>query len=483
MSQSNIQKYNTDTLINQKYPLFNEYKSLLTRPDIRKNAVIRGDMPSLMALAIDLREKMTPDGSGVRYVKTKEFLSQEISSNKNPYRFTTAPASAAGAPGAAVTVTITSPYSNGGTWAVPVAKHSAVTSVRGRQTTVYITAVTTSGGAGQYTVTLQPINGEVLDLTGGSYTWQYNPRIQYTESCTSTIQTEAMLFDAPMVIRGNLQKYENGKHLCEDDLDNYAYDFIPEQSQIFDPMTKQMVNAWCMKPYVMEQIRNEMLFGDFQDMLFAERDNVTNRSFDGLFATTLKRGKFNMPINTKSKDSTLASLKKIAKIYKNEGIKDIVLWCDQEMYINLNYVFAQIPGDNNFNLPIWRGSAGDMIDWYNFKGISNFLGIGVNFHVKVLDGWEQLNMTDVYYNFAIMMPITSYRDSMGNRVPPMEIVKLEKCDGFQMPAENSAGASIWYDDARIRGERKVKIYAKNSFGVEFHGAQYLGILNGSGKCF
>ena len=111
------------------------------------------------------------------------------------------------------------------------------------------------------------------------------------------------------------------------------------------------------------------------------------------------------------------------------------------------------------------------------------MGIGVNFHVKVLDGWEQLSFTDIYYNFAVIMPMTTYRDAMGNRVPPMEIVKLDKCDGFQMMTQNSASASIWYDDARIRGERKVNVYAKNSFGVEFHGAQFLGILSGGGKCF
>ena len=89
----------------------------------------------------------------------------------------------------------------------------------------------------------------------------------------------------------------------------------------------------------------------------------------------------------------------------------------------------------------------------------------------------------VYYNFAIIQPVTSYMTSDGQRVPMMEIVKLDKCDGFQMKTENSADASIWYDDTRLRGDRKVKVFAKTSFGVEFHGAQFLGILNGGSRCF
>jgi len=58
MSQSNINQYNTTELVNQKYPLFNEYASIYLKPDIRKEWVIRSKMPSIMALAIDLRERL-----------------------------------------------------------------------------------------------------------------------------------------------------------------------------------------------------------------------------------------------------------------------------------------------------------------------------------------------------------------------------------------------------------------------------------------
>lgn len=481
MSQSNIKQYNTTELVNQKYPLFNEYASIYLKPDIRKEWVIRSKMPSIMALAIDLRERLASGGGGFRFVKTKEFLSQEISTTKNPNRFVSG---SAGSAGNVVTVTVNSPYSGNGSWSVPVVNHYAKANIGGSMKTALITDVTPTADA--YVLELTFINGESVDMTSAvasSYNWQYNPRVSYTESCSSSIQTEAMLFDAPMVIKGNLQKYEAGQHICEDDLDNYAYDFIPDMPMYFDPLTNKEINTWCMKPAVMEQISSKMIMGDFQDFLFSERDNVSQKGFDGLFPTILKRGKMNMPINTTSKSSTLATLKTMAKIYRNDGITDINLYCDLEMYMNLNQLTSEIVGNNNYNLPIWAGSAQGDLNWYNFQNLNNVFGTGVNFHLKMLDGWEQMSLTDLYYNFAIIQPVTSYMTSDGQRVPMMEIVKLDKCDGFQMKTENSADASIWYDDTRMRGQRKVNVYAKTSFGVEFHGAQFMGILTGGSRCF
>lgn len=483
MSAANIQQFNTlDSVVGQKYQIFNEYKAFYTNPDIRKDMIIRGDMPSILALQLDLSRQIT-GGAGYRMVSTRRFLSQEISSNKNPYRFVTEAAGGAGAAGAPVTVVVKSPYSAAGNYTVPVAGHSAVANVLGKPTVVYISSVTTTT-PNAYEVVLQPINGEALDLTGGEYTWQYNTRIQYTQSCSSTIQTEEFLHNAPMVVEGYIQKYEKGNHICEDDLDSYGYDFVPKQASYFDPLTAKEVNTFCLAESAMKQVRDEMIYGDIHDFLFAERDNVSGRSFDGVFATARKRGKFNMPINTTNKDSVIASLKVIAKTYLREGIKDIILWCDQDMMINLNKILAEIPGYNNFHAKVWGVTGDRKIDWYDFSGINNFLGLGFNIQLKELDGWEMLSYTDVMSNFALIQPMTWFMDSMGRRVPPMEIVKLDSCSGLQYATQNGDnGASLWYDDARQRGERKLKIYAKNSFGLEIHGAQFLGILSGSGKCY
>jgi hypothetical protein len=63
-------------------------------------------------------------------------------------------------------------------------------------------------------------------------------------------------------------------------------------------------------------------------------------------------------------------------------------------------------------------------------------------------------------------------------------VKLDNCTGLQFATENSAtGASLWYDDARQRGGRTLDVYAKNSFGLDVHGAEYMGFLSAGNKCY
>lgn len=482
MSELNPKRFNTLELIAGKYPLLNEYASFYERPDIRKGIIKRNGMHSMLGLMIDLRNTVIGDGSGVRYVKTPAFLSQEITDVKNPFRFRTKKAVAAGTAGNPIQIEIISPYNATGRYTVPVKGHQATASIGGKQTTVYITDVSTTT-AGAFIATFQPINGETLDLTGGEYNWQYNTRIQYDKSCTSKIQTDGFVTTGPMVIEGHLQQYELGKHICDTEITNYDREFIPDQAEYFDPLTNEIVRTWCLKDAKMQQIKNEMLWGDLQDMLFGERDNVSGRGFDGFFMTAKKRGKMNLTLNANNPTKVLDTLTYIAKVWKNSGITSGILWVDQTMAININKALANMVGYNNFNLPIWHGSATGNVDWYDFKGITNFLGIGVDFQIKTIDGWEQLNMTDLYENFMILQPMITYSNSAGDRVPSVEIVKLDYCDGFSTMPNNSPDASIWYDDTRLRGYRMVDIYAKNSFGVEFHGAQFMGIVSGGRKCF
>lgn len=482
MSTTNIQKFSTLDKINQKYPIYNEYRAFYTNPDIRQDMITRNGMPSILGLALDMGRAVM-GGTGYRTVRTRRFLSQEITSNKNPYRFTTEAANAAGAAGAAVTVKIKAPYTADGEFTVPVVGHTATTSVKGKPTLVYITNVV-DNGADDIDVTFTPINNEVLDLTGGEYTWQYNTRVQYTKSCTSTIQKEAFLVNAPKVVEGYVQKYELGGFACEDDLDQYAYDFAPEDASFYDPLIGAEVNTFCLAPAIMNQVRDKMIFGDYQDFLFCERDNVSDRGFDGLFTAARKRGKFNMPINLSSTTSTIASLTTLAKIYLNEGIKGITIWGDREFIIRMNTILAKIPGYNNFHAKVWGFSQDGMLDWYKFNGISNFLGMNFSIQLQELDGWEQLNYTDIMENFGFVMPMQSFTDSAGRRVPPVEIVKLDNCTGIQFATENSAtGASLWYDDTRQRGGRTLDVYAKNSFGLDVHGAEYMGFLSAGNKCY
>lgn len=477
----------TQDYINSKYPLFNAYKAFYDLPDIREDVITRNQMPSILGFILDMRRTIVKDGSTFRMSRTRKFLSQEIDIVRNPHQFkTSAYSGSTVTTSTPVTFTIGSPYGIGGTYTVPLVNHLAITRIAGRQVTALITSVTTTT-AGAYTVVMTPINGGIIGVANGqALTWLYNPRISYTKSCTSTIAVEGFAETAPNIVRGNIQKYEMGKFICEDELDNYRYETAPQKAQLFDQLTGKMVDTFCLLPAKMEQIKNDMLYGDVFDLLFSEMDGINDKGFDGLFPTALKRGMFNMPINCTDLPSFLATCEVIMLRLKNEGIMKAVVWCDQEMMINVNKMLSLVPSASTFGLPIFVGSNQEPIQWYNFKGMKDFLGIkGLDIQFEVIQGWEQAGFTSVYYNFGIVMPATTFADGMGQIVPPVEIVKLSKCTGLNIGAmNNSTDNSIWYDTTGMeQGGRQLKIFAKSSFGVQIYGAKFMGVLSGNGQAF
>jgi hypothetical protein len=83
------------------------------------------------------------------------------------------------------------------------------------------------------------------------------------------------------------------------------------------------------------------------------------------------------------------------------------------------------------------------------------------------------------------MPSTPFKDEMGQYVPPVEIVKLEKCTGLEISNTNNRwNNSLWYSTTDLdNGGRQLKVFARTSFGVQIYGAKYMGILSGGGVCY
>jgi hypothetical protein len=482
----NNQALNTLDLIYSKYPLHNAYKDLYDTPDIRGEMVVQRKVPSILAWILDMRRKLVKDGSSYATVRTRKFLSQEIDTVRNPNLFKTL-VGAAGTAGNAVSATIKSPYGNGGVYTVPVQNHLCTTRIKGEQVTALITNVTT-GTAGAYVATLEPINGGAIDLSVGELQWLYNPRVQYTKSCTSSIQTEGFVETAPNIIRGNIQEYETGKHICQDELTNYRYETSPTKAQLFDQLRGEMVDTFCLLPTVMDKIRDEMIYADVVDLLFGEYNGVEDKGWDGLFTTAKKRGTFNYQIDVTDVASFLATVEIIMLRLKNEGIMKAVVFCDQEFMINVNKILAQLPNGQvtNFGLPIFVGSNQEPITWYNFTGIKNFLGIsGLDIQFEVIEGWEQAGFTSLYQNFGLVIPSVPFMDNMGQTVPPVEIVKLKHCTGLNVSKTNDMwNNDLWYSTVDLdNGGRKLNVFSRTSFGVQIYGAKYMGILSGGGQCY
>lgn len=473
-------------LINQKYPLFSAYKAFYDMPDIREGIISRREMPSILGFILDMRRKLVNDGSTYRKSRTRKFLSQEVGTVRNTHQFrTTAYAGTTVTTSTPVNFTVASPYGPNGTYTIPVLNHIVVTRILGRQVTGIITNVTATAGA--YVIQVTPINGGVIGVANGQIlNWMYNPRVSYTKSCTSQIQTEIFQETAPNIIRGNIQKYEIGTLICKDELDSYRYETAPKTAQLFNQMTGKFVDTFCLLPAKMKQLQDIMLYADVFDLLFSEYDGLNDKGFDGLFPTALKRGMFNMPINCTDVASFLATCEVIMLTLKNEGIMKAVIWCDQEMMINVNKMLSLVPSASTFGLPIFTGSNQEPIQWYNFRGIRDFLGIrGLDIQFEVIEGWEIAGLNSVYFNFGLVMPVTTFQDSMGQAVPPVEIVKLDKCTGLNIGAlNNSMDNSLWYDTTQLEnGKRQLNIFTEGTFGVQIYGAKFMGILSGNGQGF
>lgn len=463
--------------ITQGFPLYNVYADIFLTPDRRKEVVQRGNMPNFLMYLYDQRLNLL--GAGHREVTTRKYFWEEVMSNKLSYNFTIAAGSSL--TGSTVTATVASPTTAAG-YAIPDVGMTAFTNVAGQivQFNVASSDKTTK------VVTLVAANGGTPDLSAKAYTFQFDPNITYVKACSGTIAKNGYAQTAPNIGTGVIQEYENGKTICQDALSHYAHDNVPTKFQMRDSITGEFVDTYCLAPAVQQQVLNDMMYGQFLQMMVGTYNQVTDSGTDGLLTSVARRGGYSFNMNGNNVNQIIASLTIQAKRYIREGINSATLWCDQEMYSNLNKAVARILGSNNFANPIWSTSSNtDYLNWYGFGGIKNFLGLGFDFKFARFTGWEQMNYdVSIMRNFAVCIPDMNFTSSLtGEKIPNMEIVKLKGCDGMQIAKQNGTGASLWYDDTRIRGGRTLDIYSRNQFGFDIHGLPYYGLISGNCQSF
>ena len=470
-NQSPIQTLSS-AQISQGFPIYNEYADIFLRPDVRQERILRGNMPNFLMYIFDQRLNLL--GAGHREVTTRKYMWEEILSNKLSYNFTTA-VTAAGSAGADVACTVSAPTAPTGTFVPPVGAQ-CFTNIAG----VIVQATVKASVNG--TVTLNRNDGAVLDLSAKKYIWQFDPNVTYQKACSGNIAKNGFTQTQPNIGHGVIQEYENGKTICQDAISHYGHDNIPTPMRMLDTITGQEIDTFCLRSGVQQQIANDMMYGQFIQMMIGSYNMATDSGTDGLLTSVARRGKFNMTINSNNYNSIVASLTAISKRFIREGITSATIWCDQEMYSNLNKAAARIVGTNNYNLPIWGGDANGWLNWYGFGGIKNFLGLGFDFKFARFTGWEQMDYDrSIMRNFALLIPDMTFNSSTGGKIPNMEIVKLKGCDGMQVSAQNGTNASIWYDDTRVRGGRTLDVYARNQFGFDIHGVGYFGLINGNAQ--
>lgn len=409
-------------------------------------------------------------GADKRVVKSNPFYWSEICNDfviTTCVKKSTAAVPAAGLP---VQVTIdTSSHSSNGNFSMPKAGYRAyIKELNGQG--VDILAVDKSV-TGQHTITLRPLNNQVLDLTKiERYTLLVDTLRMYVKGDTNCIQTEGFVQNPPALRKGYVQKFEKGYCVHEDELDGYAYGVEFRLHKGIDPLTGKKVEYWNLP-----QITNKLL-ADWVDSrnintLFGVRDDVTQQGFNGLITTAESEGMFSRKYDPSSGVSLKAHLMNMIKtLRKTQGCNDYMLLHDFNFGMDWSEAIAQLVKDSgqSLNFALF-GNGGEGTRNFNYYEFKDFQAFGYKFRTYQIDLFDAQRYGNFLSNFALLMPSCKFKDTEGKTVPPVTYVNIAG-------SEEAAQKKIWSYNEMERGCRVLNVYAKDSYGLEIHCASKLGVM-------
>lgn len=375
-------------------------------------------------------------------------------------------AAAPGAPGVAVNATI-DPLSSSqnGNYTKPIGGYYAWIKELNRQE-VIISAVNKTTNV----VTLTPINGQSINLTGYSrYTIIIDPLRRYQIGTLTDIPTEGLVLNPPMMFRAYAQKYEKGFAVNQDEVDNYIYN--RDFKVIKGLNTKGQAVEFFYIPALNGQAEAFITDNKNLNTLFGQRDYGNNIGMDGIVPTATTYGMFNSGYdiftNVSLKQILFGMIKTLRRINGcNEYmlVHDFGFWMDWSESIGQmiaasgqNYVYALFgPG----------GTGSRDFTYYDFKAFEAF---GYKFTPYQLDIFDHRRYANILEYFAILMPMAKFKDQMGKTVPFLTYCHVKG-------AEPAKVDNIWIDDARKRGARNLRLFLQTTWGMEIHAPTRIGLL-------
>ncbi len=371
--------------------------------------------------------------------------------------------------GIGVTVTVSrASLSQNGVFAKPLTGYRCMIKELNRQV-VDITNVIQLPTGG-FNITFTPINNEVLDMTGRSqYTIVLASMRNYILSNDSDIQTRGMVLNPPILYKSYVQKFEDGFAVNESEIDNYVYNkqfFIIKGLN----MRGEKVDYFYI-PQLSTQAEEMIIANRNFQTLFAQRDNIGNLNFDGVIPTIEKYGLFNYAYDVFLGGSFKSLLFSIIKsLRKVNGSNEYMLCHDFNFGLDWSEAIASLVKmyQQNYKFSLFgEGGMGEQdFEYFNFR---NFSWSNYMFKAYQIDMFDSYRYGRPFDYSALLVPAKAYTDTDGNRVPIMNYVNIEG-------AEPAKEQRVWVDDARERGQRNLRVFFKDSFGIEIHKPTMLGML-------
>ncbi len=481
MSTCKVSTMTAQECATQLVPIYDHAAHILMNSDIRKGVVQNGGISPFLALQMDLTEKLTMGAGGKSYrtVETQKYYTQESCCVGDDWTF-----SIKGNNSQILanehTVIVAGGYAGNGGFSTPIAGRRATISYQdGTSVNTDIISVDVQTN-GSHLVTLRALNGKLFSLNSQNTFKVIMGKLKpYVKNDTKCIETHGMVQNGVNLVQGHIQKYEDGLCILEDEVDFYKYSELPMGEQgaidVYNPATQQFERGYNPDTIFRNQLYNNRMQNMTYEMLFGEYNAVTDTGIDGVWTTIQKRGMFKFNKYNLSDPAVLKSiLRIIVRQLKSSGlgkVKEVCIWQDDIASSKTSDSIMKILGFTENYIPQATGfnvNGKGELEWYNFTGIKNFEGSGISFSFKNL-GIQSLNIPHMR-DFCIIQPMVPFKDSMGNSVAPIEITKLKNLDGINK--------SIWMDDSRERGCRKISYFVKDSFGLDIHCAQFMGYIKG-----
>lgn len=323
---------------------------------------------------------------------------------------------------------------------------------------------------GSTSVTLQPINGEVLNLTQYStYTIIIDPLRKYTMNDSNPITKEGAVLNPPTMYKSYVQRWEKGLSIKQDEITNYIYDRDFKVIKGLD--TRGNAVEYFYLPFANGTLEANFIDNKNLNTLFGVRDHGNQKGWDGVIPSAEKYGMFNTGYDIFTNVSLKAILFGMIKTLRRiNGCSEYMLAHDFSFNMDWAENIAEIikASNQSFRYELF-GTGGTGTRDFSYYEFKNFTAFGYQFVPYMMDVFDARRYATILEYFGIMMPLTKFKDQYGNSVPFLTYVNLEG-------AEPAMTNNIWMDNARKRGERTYDIYGETTYGLECHRPTALGII-------
>lgn len=466
--------YSIDAVIKgqSKTAFYDSLAQVAYQPEVRRGkdgniaAVMPYEESGIEGLFAQLQAKI---GGGEKKVKARKFYWAEFDQLRSFGFSVSKSTQAIPAPGVGVTVDISrASLSANGNFAKPLQGYKAYVKENNQQN-VTITNVVSLGN-GLIRVTLQPIGGQVLDLTKrGNYTIVMTGMKTFDINNDAKITGGGMVGNPPALRESFVQKYDDSILVNESEIDNYVYDKNFFISKGLDASGKPIEYFYI--PQVSKELETRITVNRTLKTLFNERDYQLDTEFDGLIPTIRKYGMFNMVYDSYLGGSMKALLTSMIKsIRKANGSSEYFLIHDFNFGMDWNEAMAQIiEGTKQYHTYSLFGTGGEGMRDFDYYNFGNFSYGNYHFLKYQMDVFDSNRYNRILENFAALMPAKKFMDTDGNPVPILNYVNVGG-------AEAASSRKIWHYDFREQGEKYMQVFAKDSFGIEIHKPSHLGML-------